>query len=74
MYKGFNLSFVRSVVVIVIGVLNFVVFFKNVLNENLIKIISRWWLFVIDNIDVWIILNWFVFIEILYKNIDIMII
>lgn len=68
-YKGLKFKLINSVVVIVIGVLKFVVFFKKVLKVKFINSICKCWFLVIERIEEWMMLNWFVFIEILYRNI-----
>lgn len=60
-YSGLNFKFISRVVEIVIGVLKLVVFLRKVLNEKVINKVWSLWFFVIDMIEVWIILNWLVF-------------
>lgn len=72
--SGLKLRLMSSVVVIVMGVLKLVVFLRNVLNEKLISSICRCWLLVIDSMDVWMMLNWLVFMMILYRNMVVMMI
>lgn len=73
-YSGLKFSLISNVVVIVIGVLKLVVFFRKVLNVKLIISICRCWFLVIDRIEVWMMLNCLVLIEILQRNIVLMMI